>query len=105
MPPDLTNRFLRRPVDLRRAVSFPAEHPFQGCAFLCTLRLALTNNERRIGMSELLTKKELASLFKISTRTIDRWRATRLDLGAIKIGNVVRFHREKVEMLLKKHSR
>jgi excisionase family DNA binding protein len=54
---------------------------------------------------EYLTKKELATLFKISTRTIDRWRATRLDLGAIKIGKVVRFNREKVEKFLKRHSR
>jgi excisionase family DNA binding protein len=65
----------------------------------------MTQSNRKERIVEYLTKKELATLFKISTRTIDRWRASRINLGAIKIGRVVRFNREKVEALLNQRTR
>ncbi|HQZ64571.1 MAG TPA: hypothetical protein PLY87_05825 [Planctomycetaceae bacterium] len=39
----------------------------------------------------LMMKKEVAYMLKVSTRTVDRWRAMAVDLGEIKVGNQVRF--------------
>jgi hypothetical protein len=49
---------------------------------------------------EYLTKKELAGKLKLSTRTIDRHRASGLDLGAIKIGHRIRFDQERAKRQL-----
>ena len=52
-------------------------------------------------MSEFMTKKEVAAYFKVSTRTIDRWKSRGL-LKARKLGSIVRFRREDLEAVLKK---
>ncbi len=56
-------------------------------------------------MEPLLTKRQAADLFRVSTRTIDRWRSRNLDLGAVKIHNTVRFSRVKLEKLIDARSR
>lgn len=44
---------------------------------------------------EILTKKEVAALLKVSERSIDLWRQ-RDGLPTVKIGQVCRFYREVV---------
>jgi hypothetical protein len=47
---------------------------------------------------ELLMKKELATLLRISERTLDRYRSAGLDLGEVALSaRCVRFSRSKVE--------
>ena len=47
---------------------------------------------------ELLTKQEVAKKYKVSTRTVDRWRSVGI-LKAFKVGSTVRFRVDKlVEM-------
>ncbi len=49
----------------------------------------------------LLTKEEVADLFRTSVRTIDRWRQ-RYDLGEIKLpGGTVRFDPSKIEEIVR----
>lgn len=50
---------------------------------------------------ELLTKKEVATVLGISTRTIDRIRARGVDVGAVRLGpKTVRFKASRVKQLL-----
>lgn len=51
---------------------------------------------------EFVTKKEMAAMLKLSTRTIDRHRAAGLDLGAVKIGRRIRFRLDKAKAQLEK---
>lgn len=53
-------------------------------------------------MEKLLTKKELAAILRVSVRTIDRWRATGLDVGYVVIRGVRRYRAEAVERLLER---
>jgi hypothetical protein len=43
-----------------------------------------------------LTKKEVARLFQVSTRTLDRWRSMGVDLGELTIEGTIRFDPAKV---------
>lgn len=54
--------------------------------------------------TRLMTKKELADLLQVSTRTLDRWAAMGLDLGAVKVRGVKRYRREIVERFIAKHT-
>ena len=46
----------------------------------------------------LLTKSQLAELFQVSTRTIDRWIARGVDIGKVRLpGGNYRFDRKKVD--------
>jgi excisionase family DNA binding protein len=54
--------------------------------------------------SKLLTKKQVAQLFNISERTLDRWRK-RGEINSIKLGSVVRFNRQAVQAALLKMSK
>jgi DNA-binding transcriptional MerR regulator len=47
-----------------------------------------------------LTKQEVAKMFQISTRTLDRWRAMGIDLGEITINGTVRFDPAKVASII-----
>jgi excisionase family DNA binding protein len=47
-------------------------------------------------MAKLMTKKQVADLFGISERTLDRWRHDGI-IDAIKVGSIVRFREEVVE--------
>jgi excisionase family DNA binding protein len=49
----------------------------------------------------LLTKRQAAERFQVSTRTLDRWRAAGL-LPAFKVGGTVRFRPADLERFLKK---
>jgi transposase len=50
----------------------------------------------------LLTKRQIAQHFQVSTRTIDRWRAMGIDLGVIKTpGGAVRFNPVKLESTIR----
>jgi excisionase family DNA binding protein len=55
-------------------------------------------------MTKLMTKKQLAALFGISERTLDRWRAEGT-ITAIKVGGIVRFREEVVEATIAKMSK
>jgi len=50
---------------------------------------------------EILTKKELAKLLKVTVRTIDRLRGE--GMPSFKVGNQVRFDKEDVKDWLKKN--
>ncbi len=54
--------------------------------------------------TELLTKKEVAELLKVSERTIDRMRDMEYDLGELKILGAIRFYRPKIQQLLERLS-
>jgi hypothetical protein len=43
-----------------------------------------------------LTKKEVARLFQVSTRTLDRWRSMGVDLGELTIEGTIRFDPAKI---------
>jgi excisionase family DNA binding protein len=45
---------------------------------------------------EWLTAKEVGEIFKVSAKTVNRWRRDGL-LRGVKIGNVVRFARQDVD--------
>jgi hypothetical protein len=51
-------------------------------------------------IDRLLTKRQAAAVFQVSTRTIDRWRSLNLDLGSVKIRHTVRFSQAKIQKLL-----
>lgn len=53
-------------------------------------------------MGVLLSKKQVAEKLAISTRTIDRLRASNFDFGEVRIGSVVRFQSSKIEKLMEK---
>jgi len=55
-------------------------------------------------MSKLLTKKQVSDLFGISERTLDRWRSAGT-INAIKVGGIVRFRPEEIEVALAKMSK
>lgn len=48
----------------------------------------------------LLTKKEVARRFQISTRTLDRWRSMGLDLGELMVGGTIRFDPAKIANII-----
>lgn len=48
---------------------------------------------------DLLTKSEVADLFRVHPSTIDRWR-TEGRLRAIKVKGAVRFHQSEVDRLM-----
>lgn len=53
-------------------------------------------------MTNLLTKREVAKRFAITTRTIDRLRAAGYDLGVLKLpGGSVRFDPTKIEEIIR----
>jgi hypothetical protein len=72
----------------------------------------LANTEALIGQSTssppsvapangpVLTKKEVARRFQISTRTLDRWRSMGLDLGEITVGGTIRFDPAKIANII-----
>lgn len=47
-----------------------------------------------------LTKAEVARLFKISQRSVDRLRASGMDLGELRVGATVRFDAEKIRQII-----
>ena len=51
-------------------------------------------------MGRLLTKREVADLLRVSTRTIDRWRAAGIDMGLVSIRGVKRYREDVVQRLL-----
>ena len=55
-------------------------------------------------MAKLMTKKQVADLFGISERTVDRWRHEGA-ITAIKVGSIVRFREEVVEAAILKMSK
>jgi excisionase family DNA binding protein len=55
-------------------------------------------------MTKLMTKKQVADLFGVSERTLDRWRDAGT-IDAIKVGGIVRFREEAVEAALAKMSK
>jgi excisionase family DNA binding protein len=54
----------------------------------------MTTNE-----ASVLTRKEAAALFRVSTKTLERWEAAGI-LTPIRIGVNVRYRREDVQALL-----
>lgn len=48
----------------------------------------------------MLTKKELARRFGISTRTVDRWRSMGFDLGEVAISGTIRFDPKKIAQII-----
>ncbi len=52
-------------------------------------------------MTKLLTKMEVAELFGISERTLDRWRNEGI-IDAFKVGSIVRFREEAVDATILK---
>jgi excisionase family DNA binding protein len=50
---------------------------------------------------QLLTRKQAAERFRVTTRTLDRWRKRGL-IKAASIGGVVRFRREDLVELLRR---
>lgn len=53
---------------------------------------------------KLLTPTQAAHYLQVSRRTLDRLRARRVKLGAIKIGGQVRFHRDILDEYLRKRA-
>lgn len=50
-------------------------------------------------MRQLLTKKEVAKILGVSTRTIDRYRAMNFDLGVVSMpGGGVRFDASRIQI-------
>jgi excisionase family DNA binding protein len=56
-----------------------------------------------VGLSHLLTKKEVANLLRVSERTVDRLRLTGR-LRSMKVGSMVRFDTERLSSDLAKCS-
>jgi excisionase family DNA binding protein len=54
-------------------------------------------------MTKMMTKMQVADLFGISERTLDRWREEGI-IDAIRVGGIVRFREEAVEAALAKMS-
>ena len=52
-------------------------------------------------MAKLMTKKQVADLFGISERTLDRWRHDGI-IDAIRVGSIVRFREEAVDAAILK---
>jgi hypothetical protein len=54
-------------------------------------------------MTQLLTREELSRLLNVSTRTLDRWRSTGLDLGEVRVHSLAmpRFDPEKVSQCIR----
>ena len=52
-------------------------------------------------MTKLMTKKQVADLFGISERTLDRWR-NEGTIDAFKVGSIVRFREEAVDAAILK---
>lgn len=48
----------------------------------------------------LLTKKQLATVLGVSTRTIDRLRAAGMKLGETKLGRIVRFRQSEADKMV-----
>jgi len=55
----------------------------------------------RTGVSELMTRQEVAQLLEIKTQTLAKWASTkRYDLPYIKVGKAVRYRRSDVDYYL-----
>lgn len=52
----------------------------------------------------LLTRKEVAELFRVHVGTVDTWRRVGI-LPGIRVGRTIRFDREAVEKLMKEGNR
>lgn len=53
---------------------------------------------------KLLTSAEAARYLRVSRRTLDRLRARKIKLGAIKIGGQVRYHKDILDEYLRKRA-
>lgn len=53
---------------------------------------------------KLLTSAEAARYLRVSRRTLDRLRARKVKLGAVKIGGQVRYHKDVLDEYLRKRA-
>ena len=54
--------------------------------------------------TKLMTSAEAARYLQVSRRTLDRLRARKAKLGAIKVGGQVRYHKELLDEYLRKRA-
>ncbi len=114
--PDLPP-FLLEPATIARLFGIPlADFNWQGACALGQvegkLDLILARTEKLVNQhtatvadsgpanGSMLTKKEVASRFQISTRTLDRWRSMGIDLGEIVVGGTIRFDPTKIANII-----
>lgn len=55
-------------------------------------------------MENMLNKRELAELLKVSVKTIDNWRSQGKGPKSIRIGRMIRFKQSEVELFIKQLS-
>ncbi len=58
----------------------------------------------RTTIGKLMTSVEAARYLQVSRRTLDRLRARKVKLGAVKVGGQVRYHKDILDEYLRKRA-